>query len=196
MARSSAFMAVNSGSGADGAGVLAGGDPAGERQVEARHDPSRPLREHHQPGRQKHRFLDVVGDENGGLGRRGPEVEEDALHFLARDRVERAERLVEQQHRRVGGQRAGEADALLHAAGKRPHRLVGEFGEADLDKQRHDHLPALPPADAAYLQREGDVLGDVEPGQQRVALEDNRALDRGSHDRLGRERALRRTSGE
>ena len=38
------------------------------------------------------------------------------LEAGARDRVERAERLVHQQHRRVGGERAREADALALAA--------------------------------------------------------------------------------
>ena len=40
------------------------------------------------------------------------------LQAEARDRVERAERLVHQQHGRVGGERAGEADALALPAGE------------------------------------------------------------------------------
>ena len=46
------------------------------------------------------------------------DVEQFGLQRLARLRVERAERLVHQQHGGVDGQRAGDADALLHAAGK------------------------------------------------------------------------------
>ena len=40
------------------------------------------------------------------------------LQPLAGDRVDRAERLVHQDHRRVGGEPAGDADALLLAAGE------------------------------------------------------------------------------
>ncbi len=40
------------------------------------------------------------------------------LRLGADDRVERAERLVHQQHLRLGRERAGDADALLLAAGK------------------------------------------------------------------------------
>ena len=43
------------------------------------------------------------------------------LHVPADQRVQRRERLVEEQQRRVAGERAGQADPLLHAAGE----LVG-----------------------------------------------------------------------
>ena len=46
------------------------------------------------------------------------QVQQLGLHGLARLRVERAERLVHQQHLGIDGERAGDADALLHAAGK------------------------------------------------------------------------------
>ena len=42
----------------------------------------------------------------------------------AGERIERAERLVEQQHLRLHRERAGEADALLHAAGDLGRPLV------------------------------------------------------------------------
>ena len=45
------------------------------------------------------------------------------LHVAADQRVERAERLVVEHHLRVDGERTGDADALLHAAGE----LVGEL---------------------------------------------------------------------
>ena len=41
-----------------------------------------------------------------------------SCRLRAHDRVDGAERLVHQQHRRVGGQRAGDADPLLLAAGE------------------------------------------------------------------------------
>ena len=54
----------------------------------------------------------------------GPELAAD-------QRVERREGLVHQQDARVGGQRAGEPDALLHAAGKFVGVAVAPAGEID-----------------------------------------------------------------
>ena len=52
-------------------------------------------------------------------GSRSQRVGQPALHLPARQRVERAERLVEAQQRPAGEQRAQERDALAHAAGER-----------------------------------------------------------------------------
>ena len=81
-----------------------------------------PARVHHaDPVRDGQRLLLVVGDEEGG----GPDVELDPPDLVAELdphlRVERRERLVEQQHRRLDGQRPGQRHALLLAAGE----LVG-----------------------------------------------------------------------
>ena len=46
------------------------------------------------------------------------------LQMGAGQRVERAERLVHQQHLGLHGERAGDADALLHAAGDLVRALV------------------------------------------------------------------------
>ena len=46
------------------------------------------------------------------------QAQELGLEAVARDRVERAERLVHQHQRRVDGERAGEADALALPAGE------------------------------------------------------------------------------
>ena len=64
------------------------------------------------------RFLDVVRDEQN----RGAQRADDAQHFVlqrsARDGIDRAERFVHQQHARLGGDGARDADALLLAAGE------------------------------------------------------------------------------
>ena len=52
-------------------------------------------------------------------------------HLLARQRIERAEWLVHHQKRRLVHQRAGDGDALLHAAGQFVGPLVGEIAQAD-----------------------------------------------------------------
>ena len=49
-----------------------------------------------------------------------------AAHAQPQELVERRERLVEEQHARIGDQRAGERDALLLAAGELRRHAVGE----------------------------------------------------------------------
>ena len=74
------------------------------------------------------------------------QLEQLVLHVAADQRVERAERLVHQQQVGVGGERAGQADALLHAAGQ----LVG---------------PGLLPAgESGQLQRLGGALARARRG--------------------------------
>ena len=53
------------------------------------------------------------------------------LHLLAQLQVERAERLVEEQHARVVDERAGERDALLLAAGELARLPVSPPREVD-----------------------------------------------------------------
>ena len=65
-----------------------------------------------------HRLVDVVGDEHDRLAQRLLQAQELVLQLRARDRVDRAERLVHQHDRRIGGEGAGDADALALAAGE------------------------------------------------------------------------------
>ena len=85
------------------------------------------------------------------------------LQARARDRVERAERLVHQHHRRVGRERAREADALALAAGElRGVALaVVALGQADEVEQLVDRARGsrcLRPAEQA--RHGGDVVRD------------------------------------
>ena len=67
-----------------------------------------------------HRLRDRVGDEEGG----GVASHADALqlhvHEVAAELVERAERLVEKQHRRLGDQHPADRRPLRHAAERSP----------------------------------------------------------------------------
>ena len=69
------------------------------------------------------RLVDVVRDEDDGLSQLALDLDELGLQPVAIERVDRAERLVHEQHRRVGGKRAGDADALRLAAGELPRVL-------------------------------------------------------------------------
>ena len=102
-----------------------------DRDREFLHDPSRPLRHHQHALGQVDGLVDVVGDHDDGLAGRLPQPQQLVLHGLARLRVERAERLVEQQDFRIVGERARDRDALLHAARQFARKAMLEALQAD-----------------------------------------------------------------
>ncbi len=124
---------------------------------------------------------------------RALQVEQLVLEAVADQRVERRERLVHQQDVGVGGERAGEADPLLHAAGELVRELVGPGVEIDHRQLLGDDRSRSALAHAAQLQAEADVLGHGAPGQQRELLEHHgdplgaQAAER-APDRSGRRR--------
>ena len=71
------------------------------------------------------------------------------LQVRAGQRVERAERLVEQQHLGLHGERAGDADALLHAAGDLHGPLV--LGVRHLHQREVVHGPGVALGCATWL---------------------------------------------
>src|SRR6185295_16726020 len=70
-------------------------------------DPSRRRGHHDQLGREEERLLDAVRDEEEHLLRFPPQLEDQLLDLLARERIERAERLVHQHHFWVARESAG-----------------------------------------------------------------------------------------
>ena len=83
----------------------------------------------------QHRFLDVVGHENDALDRQlavAPEVEKVGAQGFRREHVERRERLVHEQDVGMHDERAGEADALAHAAGE--FARIGGFVAVEPDE--------------------------------------------------------------
>jgi hypothetical protein len=71
------------------------------------------------------------------------------------------------------GQRAGERDALLLAAGELTGHAPAQPGEVDQLEQLLATAAALVLGDASDLERELDVLGDVHVPEERVVLEDD-----------------------
>ena len=90
---------------------------------------------------------------------------------LAQRRIEIRERLVEQEHPRLGRQRAGERDPLLLAAGKLSHPAALVSGEVDQGQRPRHPLVQLVAADAGGFEAERHVLTDVEMGEEGVVLE-------------------------
>ena len=82
------------------------------------------------PVGQRDRLVDAVGDEDDRLAGRGDDLGELLLHDLAGHRVDRGERLVHQQQPGLGDERAGQADALPHAAGELARVGLLEAGRA------------------------------------------------------------------
>ena len=113
-------------------------------------------------------------------------VQQLLLQDFAGLRVERGERLVHQQHRRIHRQRAHQADALLHAAGELIGIVLLEAGEPDQLEIVADPLPDLRrAATPRHRQPERRVVVDGLPRQQAEMLEHHGdAVGRAAGDRL------------
>mmetsp|Transcript_11774 Transcript_11774/g.27607 ORF Transcript_11774/g.27607 Transcript_11774/m.27607 type:complete len:203 (+) Transcript_11774:845-1453(+) len=117
--------------------------------------------------------------------RAGDDLQQLVLQTRAGEGVERTEGLVHQQHLGLHGQRAGDADALLHAAGDLVWALGAGVAHAH-QLQRSDGARlllrrALPAAEDG-LDRQQHVVQAAQPRQQRVVLEHNRTLGAGRGD--------------
>ena len=100
--------------------------------------------QHDDPVGERERFRDVVGDQDGGEAVLVPDALQQPVHLAAGQRVERAERLVEQQDARVADERAREGDALALAAREHGRPVVGAVGEPDVVERRRRRLaPAV-----------------------------------------------------
>ena len=87
--------------------------------------------QHQRAVTQRDRLADVVGDEDDGLATELPQLEQVGLQDGAGLRVERAERLVHQDHRRIVGERADQRGALPHAARQLVRVVLLEAGQPD-----------------------------------------------------------------
>ena len=125
------------------------------------------------PVGQLERLVDVVGHEQHRGGCRGVDVEQQVLHAHPGQRVERRERLVEQQHARVACQGTGQRRSLGHAAGHLPWPVPGERRQADELQQPGHPLRAIL-AGGTRRQADGDVGGQGAPRQQPGLLERER----------------------
>ena len=91
--------------------------------------------------------------------------------------VDGGERLVQQQHVGVDRERAGEADALAHAAGELVRIALLEAGEADLrDVVARRLARARAPARPRSSSPKATLRSDGRPRHQREILEHEGAL--------------------
>src|SRR5437879_6407224 len=80
---------------------------------------------------ERDRLGDVVGDEDDGLAPELPQLEQVGLQLGAGLRVDRGERLVHQDHRRIVGEGSDQRGALAHPAGKLVRIIALEAGKPD-----------------------------------------------------------------
>ena len=125
-----------------------------------------------QVGRQRQ----VVGDEEHADGAFGLQLLEQ-VHDLRLDaHVERAGGLVEDEQRRIVGERGGDHHALLHAAAELVRVALGRAGgQADAGEQLADPGRGLGLAHAVHAQALAHLVAHADDGVERVhrALEDH-----------------------
>ena len=116
----------------------------------------------------------VVGHEHHRLAEARLQVAELVLERAARQGIERAERLVHQEHGRIGGEGAGEPHALTLPARELPGRLalVARRLEADEREQLARARASLLLAPAEETGHEGDVLAHAQVGEEADLLDD------------------------
>ena len=81
--------------------------------------------------------MQVMRDKDGGLAEIADETGKFLLQIHPRYHVERSERFVEQDYRRIGRKRTRDADALALAAGEFVREAVGEARRFQADEFEH-----------------------------------------------------------
>ncbi len=116
-----------------------------------------------------------MGDEQGGVARAVVDVAQPAAEVAPHLGVERAERLVEQQHPGLDGERPGERDPLALAARELRGIALAEAVEShEVEQVPHsavDLARRRPLAARPYTQPIGDVVGHGHVTKQGVVLE-------------------------
>ena len=129
-------------------------------------------------GPEADRFIQIVGDEQGGLVQLLGELEELVLQLAPDQGIEGAEGLVHEEHVGVRGERAREPHPLLHAAGELGRKTVLEAVETDHREHALGDLPAAQLRLAPDLQRIGHVVAHRAVRKERHVLKDHADLPR------------------
>ena len=148
----------------------------------ARDHAPRPRRHHDDAVAEHDRLLDVVGHEHDRARLRRQRVREPALHLLARERVERRERLVEREHRLPASSVRRNATRWRippdSSAGARPRSRRGRSARTTACAARAPASRATPRTRSASAA----LSSALSPRQQQVALGHQ-------HRRVGRDGA-------
>jgi hypothetical protein len=143
-----------------------------------------PPRQHDHPFCHADRLADVVGDEDRGLAL----APQNLRHLVGQCQpglgIERRERLVEQHHVRLGGERAGKCDALAHAAGELARQVVEERAEAVAGQELSGALARGAHVGALDFGAQHGVVEDGAPLEQIILLQHVADLAARAGDRL------------
>ena len=142
-----------------------------ERDRQILDDRRRPPRHHQHAVGEHHRLTDAVRHKQRGLGVLLPQIEQQLVHLVAGDRVERAERLVHQQQLGVIDQRPADRDALAHPARQLVRLFVGEAMQPDAIEQRVRRVVVVVDRALQDADREQHVVERALPRQQGRILE-------------------------
>ena len=116
----------------------------------------------------------MVGDVDEGDFEFAMQTHEFRLHAHTQMRVERAERLVQQQHLRLDDERTCERHALALTAGELVDRAIGQFSNAQSLQPFIGLCLSGSSRHAALLETELDVFAHREKRKERVVLPDER----------------------
>src|SRR6266446_7880009 len=122
-------------------------------------------------GAEKHRLSYPVGDKDNGFLRLLPDAQQLEVHLLARERVERAERLVHEDELGIVDERTRDRGALLHAAGELVwvHRLLAL--EPDQREEVAGARAALRHRQPENFRRQQHVVDHAPPFEEERLLE-------------------------
>ena len=146
--------------GGGGGGHLVGGVVLGHAAVV----------EHQQPVGEGEDVDRVVGDQHRDALEAVQVLGQLLAQGLGDGHVERRERLVEQQHARIGRQRPGHRHPLRLPAGQLAGTPLGEVADAEPVEQVPGPTAGLAAPHATRAGTEGDVLQGAEVGEERVLL--------------------------
>jgi len=94
-----------------------------------------------------------------------------AHHRIRVDRVQRSRRLIGQQQAALPHHRAGDRNPLPFSAGQLIREPGRPVGQAQVRQRRQRRGARCPRGHSVELQRQGNVLGRGQPGQQVEVLE-------------------------
>src|SRR6266404_152913 len=123
---------------------------------------------------EKQRFAKIVSDEDDGFAEAAGEGAEFALKLGAGDGIEGAEGLVHEEDGRVGGEGAGDTDALALAARELVRAAVTVFGRLETDKGKELVDTRGGAGGIPFFQRrdQSNVFGDGEMREETRFLND------------------------
>jgi hypothetical protein len=144
---------------------------AGARQVDGdrRLDPPGAGREDHHLVGERHRLVDMVGDEHDRGRGLAPDLDEEALHLCPRLDVEGGEGLVHQEHLPPHGKCPRHRNPLAHAARELVRTLVGGIAQPHRGKHFPRHAAALVLADPLRARPKATFCQTVSQGKSEVS---------------------------